>query len=106
MKHAIIAIATFATVLAGCHSVEGDAKKLARLQCETQKLAGEAAGTFSDDEDDVEEQISSASSISSKSLKLIREYEQFQQEVEGRYTSDEDQRKFEQAFMKALEDCK
>ncbi len=75
----------------GGGSIESDAKKVADLQCKAQQLAKKAT--------------SGDMSIMEESTKLATEIAALKEEIEGKYTSDDDQKKFLEALSKAMADC-
>lgn len=64
-----------------CSSLEGDAKKLAELQCKAMKNPNDAVA-------------------------LQKEALELSTKLKDKYTSDDDKKKFGEAFNKALADCK
>jgi hypothetical protein len=83
----------FTFVFASCgNSIESDAKKLAALQCEAQQLLTKAA--------------SGDMSIMAESTKLSSNAAALSEEIKGKYTSDEDQKKFTEALLKEMGNCK
>lgn len=87
-----ILVASF--ILTSCNgsSIESDAKKVAELQCKAQKLMDKVA--------------SGDMSVMEESTKLAIEAEELLEEMEGKYTSDSDQLKFEEALLKEMGNCK
>jgi hypothetical protein len=81
-------------IISSCanNSVESDAKKMAALQCEAQQLAQKAAG--------------GDMSIISESAKLTNKAATLSQEIEGKYTSDSDRKKFAEALLIEMGKCK
>lgn len=75
----------------GSDSIESDAKKVAQLQCEAQKLMKEAT--------------SGDMSIVEKSTKLVTEAATLSREMEGKYTSDSDKKKFSEALLREMGKC-
>ena len=82
-------------ILAGCsgNSIERDAKKLAKLQCEAQELI--AISLMEDDNKAAEK----------KGLKLMDEIETLSEKLEGKYTSEEEIEKFTVALLEEMEKC-
>jgi hypothetical protein len=80
------AILLTASVLTSCGgSVDGDAKKLAELQCKAQKL----------DPTNTEEAKTLAEEIAALST-----------EFKGKYTSESDQKAFDEAYVTEVKNCK
>ena len=85
----------FALILLGScngNSIESDAKKVADLQCKAQQLMGKAGS-------------GDLSSIT-ESAKLASEAASLTKEMEGKYSSDSDKKKFAEALLKELGNCK
>jgi hypothetical protein len=76
----------------GGGSIESDAKKVADLQCKAQKLIEKAA------DGDM--------AVIEESTKLTKEAADLTRELEGKYSSDSDKKKFAEALIKASGDCK
>ena len=72
--------------------IEKDAKKVAELQCKSQKLIIKAANSNED--------------IQSESQKISIEAAQLFQKMQGKYLVDHEQEQFLQAYNEALENCK
>lgn len=85
-----IIFATFTLTSCGS-SVESDAKKLAELQCKSQKLS--------------EKVLSGDMSVSAESMTLATDAAKLAQEIEGKYTTDEEKQKFEEALMQEMGKC-
>jgi predicted small secreted protein len=85
-----IVFATFSLTSCGS-SVESDAKKLAELQCKSQKLS--------------EKVLSGDMSVSAESMTLATDAAKLAQEIEGKYTTDEEKQKFEDALMQEMGKC-
>ncbi|SFN73340.1 hypothetical protein SAMN05421738_1323 [Algoriella xinjiangensis] len=85
-----IIFATFTLTSCGS-SVESDAKKLAELQCKSQKLS--------------EKVLSGDMSVSAESMTLATDAAKLAQEIEGKYTTDEEKQKFEEALLKEMGKC-
>lgn len=85
-----IIFATFTLTSCGS-SVESDAKKLAELQCKSQKLS--------------EKVLSGDMSVSAESMTLATDAAKLLQEIEGKYTTDEEKQKFEEALMQEMGKC-
>ena len=83
----------FATlILTSCgSSVESDAKKLAELQCKSQKLS--------------EKVLAGDMSVSAESMTLATDAAKLSEEIEGKYTTDEEKQKFEEALLKEMGKC-
>ena len=85
----------FASVIltsCGGGSIESDAKKVAELQCKAQKLMQEAT--------------SGDMSVMAESTKLASDAATLSKEIEGKYTSDSDKKKFAEALLKEMGNCK
>lgn len=84
----------FATlILTSCGStVESDAKKLAELQCKSQKLSQKI--------------LAGDMSVSAESMSLAADAAKFSQEIKGKYTTDEEKKRFSEALLKEMGDCK
>ena len=87
------AILLTASVLTSCGggSIESDAKKVAELQCKAQKL--------------VEKASSGDMSVMEESQKLSAEAASLMTEMEGKYTSESDQKAFGEALVKEAGNC-
>jgi hypothetical protein len=72
-------------------SIEQDAKKMADLQCQAQQLSKKA--------------MSGDMSVIAESSKLATEAAALSKEMEGKYTSEEDRRKFGEALLKEMANC-
>ncbi len=83
-----------AVIITSCNngSIEADAKKVAELQCKAQKLMQKAT--------------SGDMSVLEESTKLTTEATALGNELEGKYTSDSDKKKFAEALLKEMENCK
>jgi len=81
-------------VLTSCegNSIESDAKKVAELQCKSQKILQTATSV------DI--------SIMEESAKLASEAASLSKEIEKKYTSDFDKKKFAEALLKEMGNCK
>ena len=80
-------------ILTSCgSSVESDAKKLAELQCESQKLS--------------EKILAGDISVTTESMNLAADAAKLAEEVKEKYTSDEEIKKFEEALMNEMGNCK
>ena len=86
-----IIIASFMLTSCGGGSIESDAKKVAELQCKAQQLMQKAT--------------SGDMSVMEESTKLASEAATLSNEMEGKYTSDSDKKKFAEALLKAMGDC-
>ena len=85
----------FASVIltsCGGGSIQSDAKKVAELQCKAQKLMQKAT--------------SGDMSVMEESTKLASEAATLSKEMEGKYTSDSDKKKFAEALLKEMGNCK
>ena len=85
----------FASVIltsCGGGSIQSDAKKVAELECKAQKLLQKAT--------------SGDMSIMEESTKLASEAANLSKEMDGKYTSDSDKKKFAEAFLKEMGNCK
>lgn len=72
-------------------SIERDAKKVAELQCEAEKLMQKA--------------LSGDQSVMEESKELASEAEALSQELEEKYTLESDREKFTEAFLKEMGNC-
>ncbi len=96
MKKAITflgAILFALTILTSCGggSIESDAKKVAELQCKALKLMQKAT--------------SGDMSVIEESTKLSSEADALYKELEDKYTSDYDKKKFAAALLKEMGNC-
>jgi uncharacterized protein YcfL len=87
-----VMISSFLLVSCGSGSIESDAKKVAELQCEAQKLMLKAT--------------SGDMSVMEESTKLGTKAATLSNELEGKYTSDSDKKKFAEALLKEMGNCK
>lgn len=80
-------------ILTSCSggSIESDAKKIAELQCKEQELMKKTS--------------SGDTNALSESNEIMVEAAALAKEMEGKYTSDSDKKKFGEAYLKALGDC-
>ena len=76
----------------GGNSIENDAKKVAELQCRAQELASEAA--------------SGDQSVLEESQKIASEAAELAKEMQGKYNSDEDGKKYLEVLNEELKNCK
>jgi len=76
----------------GGSSIESYAKKVAELECKGQKLAQKAT--------------SGDASVAEEMTKMESEHAALLKEVEGKYPSDSDKKKFMELLKKELENCK
>ena len=91
MFSAIIVVAAFG--LFSCSSsLENDAQKVADLQCKAQQLMGKAA--------------TGDLSVVSEGTALMTEASELTNEMQSKYSSDEDKAKFAEALLKAIGNCK
>jgi ABC-type uncharacterized transport system involved in gliding motility auxiliary subunit len=74
------------------NSIESDAKKVAELQCKSQKILHKATSV------DV--------FVMEESAKLASEAASLSKEMERKYTSDSDKKKFAEALLKEMGNCK
>jgi major membrane immunogen (membrane-anchored lipoprotein) len=84
----------FASVIltsCGGDSIEKDAKKAAEFQCKSIELAQKAK--------------SGDMSVMAESAKLATEFATFRAEMKEKYTSEADQKKFEEALLKETANC-
>ncbi len=88
---AILFASTIITSCAG-NSIESDAKKVAELHCTSQKILQKATSV------DV--------SIMEESAKLASEAASLSKEMEKKFTSDSDKKKFAEALLKEMGNCK
>lgn len=78
----LLASTAFVMILTSCGgSADSDAKKLAELQCKIMKNPGDAAS-------------------------LQKEAKELSDKLEGKYTSEADKKKFAEAYLKAMGECK
>ena len=84
--------ASFILTSCGGESIEGDAKKVAELQCKAQQLMQKATNG------DI--------SVMEESTKLSSEAETLTKEMKEKYTSDSDKEKFAEALLKEMGNCK
>ena len=90
-----LGVLIFASVImssCGGSSIQSDAKKVAELQCKAIKLMQKAA--------------SGDTSIIEESTKLSTEAASLTKEMEGKYTSESDQKEFSEALLKEMGNCK
>lgn len=80
-----------ALMLASCGGIESDAKRVAELSCESQKLSQKMS------EGDI--------SVMTEGAKIMVELKELKEKVDSKYTSDEDKQKFEEAVEKAMLEC-
>jgi hypothetical protein len=84
----------FASVIltsCGGGSIEKDAKKVAELQCKAQEL--------------IQKATSGDMSVMEESTKLASEAATLSKEMEEKYTSDSDKKKFAEALLKEMGNC-
>jgi len=88
------AILLASTILTSCGggSIESDAKKLAELECKSQKLKQKAT--------------SGDMSVMEESTKLASEIKTLTNELKEKYTSDSDKKKLAEALLKEKKNCK
>tara|TARA_Y100000385_G_C12977381_1_gene586811 strand:- start:581 stop:874 length:294 start_codon:yes stop_codon:yes gene_type:complete len=84
--------ASFILTSCGGESIEGDAKKVAELQCKAQQLMQKATN--------------GDMSVMEESTKLSSEAATLTKEMKGKYTSDSDKEKFAEALLKEMGNCK
>ena len=96
MKNLKITIGLLATILlSSCgSSLESDAKKIAELQCKTMKISEKIQSGELD------------ASNATESMSFALEASELAQEIEGKYTTDEEKKEFGKAVIKAMKDCK
>ena len=87
-----VIFASFMLTSCGGGSIESDAKKVAELQCKAQQLMQKAT--------------SGDMSVMAESTKLASEAATLSKEMEGKYTSDSDKKKFAEALLKEMGNCK
>lgn len=75
----------------GGASMESDAQRVAEITC---KVSGIMEKVMDGDED-----------AKAESEKLAEEMESLKEEMEEKYTTDEEQKKFQEAVMEASKDC-
>lgn len=78
-------------LLFSCTSIESDAKKVAKLQCEAEKI--------------MQKVLSGDLSVIEESKELASEAEALKKEIEEKYTSDSDKDKFADALLKEMGNC-
>jgi|SRR5690625_3879419 len=80
-------------ILSSCggNSVDSDAKKLAKLQCKAQETMMKAT--------------SGDMSMMEENEKLIEEITILSEELEGKYTSEADLKRFTEVLLKEMEKC-
>ena len=88
---AVIVFASIFFISCGGGSIERDAKKVAKIQCDAQKL--------------MKESTSGDMSVIEKSNKLASEAAALSNEMERKYTSESDQKKFAEALIKEMGNC-
>lgn len=90
----LVALLFVSIILSSCNSsqIEKDAKKLAELNCEIQKIAQKAA--------------TGDMSVMTEGKDLADKAAALRGELEKKYTSDSDKRKFAEALVKDMQDCK
>ena len=89
----LFGLGLFAILLASCsNSIESDARKVAEFQCKIEKLSKESAG--------------GDMSTLTEASKLASEFSSLENEMRGKYTTPEDQKKFAEALLKEAEKCK
>ena len=88
----VVIFASFMLTSCGGGSIESDAKKVAELQCKAQQLMQKAT--------------SGDMSVMAESTKLASEAATLSKEMEGKYTSDSDKKKFAEALLKEMGNCK
>lgn len=95
MNNLKITFGLIATILlSSCgSSVESDAKKLAELQCKSMKMSEKIQSGEMD------------ASNATESMSFALEASELAEELEGKYTTDEEKKEFEKAVMKAMKDC-
>lgn len=89
---AFLFASTILTSCGGGNSPESDAKKLAELNCKAQKVAQKLA--------------SGDQSAAEESTKLAKEAADLAKELEGKYTSEADLKKYKEALEKENGNCK
>ena len=88
----VVLISSFLLISCGGSSIESDAKKVAELQCKAQKLMQKAT--------------SGDMSVIEERTKLTSEAAALSKEIEAKYTSDSDKKKFAEALLKEMGNCK
>ncbi len=88
-------IASVILTSCGGGSIQSDAKKVAELECKAQKLMQKATSYDTYD-----------MSVMEESTKLASEAANLSKEMEGKYTSDSDKKKFAEALLKEMGNCK
>ena len=88
----VVLISSFLLISCGGSSIESDAKKVAELQCKAQKLMQEAA--------------SGDMSVTEEGTKLKEELKTLSKEMKEKYTSESDMKKFAEALLKEMGNCK
>jgi hypothetical protein len=87
-----ILFASFLFTSCGGNSIESDAKKMAELQCKAKQL--------------MEKVASGDASVMEESTKLATEAASLKEEIQGKYTSESDQKEFNMALLKEMANCK
>ena len=85
-----IGLLVMTLMFASCgNSIENDAKKAGELACKAQKLASEGG----------------ISAMSEEGIELMKEIDELKKDIDAKYTSDEDKKKFEEEVAKAMTNC-
>lgn len=80
-------------MLANCtDTIEKDAKDLAELLCKSQKLSGKT--------------LSGETSNTAESMALAADAALLSQKMEGKYSSEEENQRFQEAYLKEMAKCK
>ena len=98
----------------GGNSIESDAKKMSELVCKAQKLQQKALEKISDDLSSSDntskapglQDVASGLGDMNEGIKLGSEIETLTNEMKSKYSSKEDEKKFEEAFLKEMANCK
>ena len=80
----------------GGNSIESDAKKLAKLSCKSQNLSKKMVGA---------EGANMANTLK-ESQKLMLEFANLSKEMDGKYSSESDEKEFGMALLKEMQKCK
>ena len=95
-------------LLSSCgNSIERDAKKVAELQCKSQKLAEKAMKSISQaGSSDLATVQAESQKLTVESQKLASEALSLYNKLKDKYSSEEDIKKFSSAYLKFVGDCK
>jgi hypothetical protein len=87
----VVLITTALLTSCGNKAIETDAKKVAEIQCKAQKLAQKA--------------LSGDATVAEESQKLAEELAVLSKEIEAKYTSDSDKKKFAESLSAEMGNC-